>query len=87
MLIKEDVLDVIQNIITQPVNRDSQLPKEIQILKAIEEMPDWTGGTAGSIILCNNCTSYHPDDDATGVCDLHHGTFYYDDYCSYGVKK
>lgn len=40
MLIKEDVLNVIQTIIDEPVKRDCSLPKEIRILKAIEEMED-----------------------------------------------
>ena len=36
MLIKEDVLDVIQNIINEPIKRDGGPSKEIRILKAIE---------------------------------------------------
>lgn len=41
MLIKEDVLNVIQNIINEPIKRDGRLPKEIRILKAIEKMEEY----------------------------------------------
>lgn len=41
MLIKEDVLNVIKNIVNEPIKRDGRPSKEIRILKAIEEMEEY----------------------------------------------
>lgn len=81
MLIKEDVLDVIQNIINEPIKRDGGSSKEIRILKAIEEMDEYRD----DVVICDRCI-YHKD----GVCKYHgsvHGSVYPDDYCSFAVAK
>ena len=78
MLIKEDVLNVIQNIITEPIKRDVGLPKEIRILKAIEEMEEYRD----DVVTCDRCVSYQD-----GVCSYHDGSVYPDDYCSFAVIK
>jgi len=77
MLIKEDVLNVVQNIINEPVKRDGGLPKEIRILKAIEEMEEYRD----DVVICDRCI-YHKD----GVCK-YHGSVYPDDYCSFAIAK
>lgn len=77
MLIKEDVLNVIQNIINEPIKRDGRLSKEIRILKAIEEMEEYRD----DVVICDRCI-YHKD----GVCKFH-GSVHPDDYCSYAVAK
>ena len=78
MLIKEDVLNVIQNIINEPNKRDGKPSKEIRILKAIEEMEEYRD----DVVTCNRCEFYQD-----GVCMYHDGSVYPDDYCSFGVKK
>ena len=77
MLIKEDVLNVIQNIINEPIKRDGGPSKEIRILKAIEEMEE----CRDDVVICDRCI-YHKD----GVCK-YHGIVYPDDYCSFAVAK
>ena len=62
MLIKEDVLNVIQNIINEPIKRDGGLSKEIRILKAIEEMEEYRD----DVVICDRYI-YHKD----GVCKYH----------------
>ena len=78
MLIKEDVLDVIQNIITEPIKRDGGPSKEIRILKDIEEMEEYRN----DVVICDRCI-YHKEDD---MCK-YHGIVYPDDYCSFAVAK
>ena len=51
MLIKEDVLNVIQNIVNEPIKRDGGLSKEIRILKAIEEMEEYRD----DVVICDRC--------------------------------
>ena len=77
MLIKEDVLDVIQNIITEPIKRDGGPSKEIRILKAIEEMEEYRD----DVVTCDRCIYCK-----NGVCNSH-GIVYPDDYCSFAVVK
>ena len=78
MLIKEDVLNVIQNIINEPIKRDGGPSKEIRILKAIEEMDEYRD----DVVTCDRCESYQD-----GICNYHNGTAYQDDYCSFAVIK
>lgn len=78
MLIKEDVLNVVQNIINEPIKRDGGLPKEIRILKAIEGMEEYRD----DVVTCDRCV-FHQD----GVCSYHNGSVYPDDYCSFAVAK
>lgn len=78
MLIKEDVLNVIQNIITKPIECDGGLSKEIRILKAIEEMEEYRD----DVIICNRCESYQ-----NGICSYYDGSVYPDDYCSFAIIK
>ena len=78
MLKKADVLDVIQNIITEPNKRDGKLSKEIRILKAIEEMEEYRD----DVVTCDRCTSYQD-----GICNYHKGAVYPDDFCSFAVVK
>jgi hypothetical protein len=78
MLIKEDVLNVIQNIINEPIKRDGGLPKEIRILKAIEEMEEYRD----DVLTCDGCV-FHKD----GVCSYLKGSVYPDDYCSFAIAK
>lgn len=78
MLKKEDVLDVIQNIITEPNKRDGKLSKEIRILKAIEEMEEYRD----DVVTCDRCSEYRD-----GICNYHKGAVYPDDFCSFAVVK
>jgi len=79
MLIKEDVLDVIQNIINEPIKRDGGSSKEIRILKAIEEMEEYRD----DVVTCDRCI-FNQDN----VCSYHNRGFIYpDDYCSFAVAK
>ena len=78
MLIKEDVLNVIQNIINEPIKRDGGPSKEIRILKAIEEMEEYRD----DVVTCNKCFYYRD-----GIYNYHNGTAYPDDYCSFAVTK
>ena len=64
MLIKEDVLDVIQNIINEPIKRDGGPSKEIRILKAIEEMEEYRD----DVVTCDRCV-FRKDD----LCSYHNG--------------
>ena len=84
MLIKEDVMNIIENIIKEPTKRDGGLPKEIQILEAVENMEEH----GDEIVRCANCFYYHINDNKeSGVCDYHYGQCYPDDYCSFGINK
>ena len=78
MLIKEDVLNIVQNIVNEPVKRDGGLPKEIRILKAIEEMEEYRD----DVITCDRCSEYRD-----GICNYHNGSVYPDDYCSFAIAK
>ena len=78
MLIKEDVLNVVQNIINEPIKRDGGLPKEIRIFKAIEEMEEYRD----DVVTCDRCV-FRQD----GVCSYHDGSVYPDDYCSFAARK
>ena len=78
MLIKEDVLNVVQDIINEPIKRDGGPTKEIRILKAIEEMEEYRD----DVVTCDRCV-FRQD----GVCYYHNGSVYPDDYCSFAVAK
>ena len=78
MLIKEDVLNVIQKIINEPNKRDGKPSKEIQILQAIEEMEEYRD----DVVTCDRCFEYRD-----GICNYHKGAVYPDDYCSFAVAK